>query len=238
MDNVALSFKGTEYAGRMGFALHQGNQAKLKKLALTMLVILRQQSRYYHNLSEDKWSEADALERSIKKASATGVTFPLGEQRVKALRDEASEARKELASVGESMCGVMDAWQNAGATFEDLCNFCNRFPDKVKPHLLDGWEKEPFGVLATAYTLDYKDPRGTDWLRDGVDAPIAHALRAYQLDLMLHTEFGRQAAHAAMTQVFPEIVDSMVRIVTDGNGTRHIYDKDGVEIGTVEDDEM
>ncbi len=55
--------------------------------------------------------------------------------------------------------------------------------------------------------------------------------------LMLHTKEGRQAARAAMTQVFPELRDHAMRLVTDADGTQHVYDKDGVELGTVEDND-
>ena len=95
---------------------------------------------------------------------------------------------------------------------------------------------ESFATLATAFNLDYKDPRNTGWLEDYIDAPLTHALKAYMQDLMLHTEAGKKAAHEAMNAVFPEIMENAMRMVTDEDGVRHLIDKDGEIVATLDDD--
>jgi len=52
---------------------------------------------------------------------------------------------------------------------------------------------------------------------------------------MLNTEIGQKAAHEAFVATFPEIMEHTMRLVTDTDGVQHLIDKDGVEIGTVED---
>ena len=68
-----------------------------------------------------------------------------------------------------------------------------------------------------------------------MDAPFTHALKAYLLDRMLHTEKGRAAAREAMEAVFPEIMENALTIVTDADGVQRLIDKDGVEIATIDE---
>ena len=83
--------------------------------------------------------------------------------------------------------------------------------------------------------LDYKDPRNRGWIEDEVDAPLTHAVKAHWIDLMRHTEAGRKAAHEAFEAVFPEIAENALTVVTDADGIRHLIDKDGVDVGTVDE---
>lgn len=133
---------------------------------------------------------------------------------------------------------MLDLWQLAGATFEDLCNLCNRDPAQVRKELLESEStSDSFSGLAMVHNLDYKDPRETGWLEDSVDAPLTHALKAYMQDIMLHTEEGQKAAHAAMEAVFPEIMENAMTVVTGEDGVRRLIDRDGVEVATLDGEE-
>ena len=147
----------------------------------------------------------------------------------------ANAAQKELAQVGEEIHQMLELWQVAGATFEDLCNLCNRDPAQVRKMLQASESAEDsFSKLAMVHNLDYKNPKDTGWLEDSVDAPLTHALKAYMLDTMLHTEAGRKAAHEAMKAIFPEIMENAMTVVTDEDGIRHLIDKDGADIGVLD----
>ncbi len=238
MEKLIIDCKETEYLSRYYLAAHTGKQEKARKLALATLVMLRQQSRIAHMKAESLWSEARGLKRSMKKMSEAALKFPLGEMRVKKLESDADAAQKELAHVGEEIHQMLELWQLAGATFEDLCNLCNRDPAQVRKELLESEStSDSFSGLAMVHNLDYKNPRETGWLEDSVDAPLTHALKAYMLDTMLHTEAGRKAAHEAMEAIFPEIMENAMTVVTDEDGTRHLIDKDGVDIGPLENEE-
>ena len=52
---------------------------------------------------------------------------------------------------------------------------------------------------------------------------------------MRDTEAGRKAAHEAFEAVFPEIAENALTVVTDADGIRHLIDKDGVDVGTVDE---
>lgn len=54
---------------------------------------------------------------------------------------------------------------------------------------------------------------------------------------MLHTEAGRKASDEAMRAVFPEIMDHALTEYTDSDGVRHLIDKDGVEVATLNGEE-
>lgn len=235
MEKLIIDCKETEYLSRYYLASYTGKQEKARKLALATLVMLRQQSRVAHMEAESLWSEARGLQRSMKKMSEAALKFPLGELRVKKLENDAKAAKKELARVGEEIIQMLDLWQLAGATFEDLCNLCNRDPAQVRKELLESEStSDSFSGLAMVHNLDYKNPRDTGFLEDSVDAPLTHALKAYMQDILLHTEAGRKAAIEAMNSVFPAIMENAMTIVTDEDGTRHMIDKDGVEVTTLD----
>lgn len=237
MNESIVSAKITEFVNRYVIAEMLGNRERMRKYALAALVMLRQESRAAHTRAESLWSELRATKRDMKKLEQKGIEFPLGKQRIKKLDEDASAAQKLLAHVGEEMSLMLDLWQQAGATFEDLCNLCNRDPAQVRQIIGDKCTNEPFPTLATALNLDYKDPRNTGWLEDSVDAPLTHALKAYMTDIMLNTEAGKKAAHEAMEAVFPEIVENAMRMVTDEDGVRHLIDKDGEIVATLNGEE-
>lgn len=68
-----------------------------------------------------------------------------------------------------------------------------------------------------------------------IDAPLTHAVKAHWIDLVRHTESGRKAAHEAFKSVFPEIAENALTVVTDADGIQHLIDKDGVDVGTVDE---
>lgn len=238
MEEYMIHCKAAEYVNKYCVASRMGKREKARKLALMALIMLRQESRAAHMKAESLWSEARELKRPLKKMSKAALKFPLGETRVKKLERDAEAADKELARVGEEMHMMLELWQLEGATFEELCNLCNRDPAQVRKELLESESTaDSFAELAMVHNLDYKDPRDTGWLEDSVDAPLTHALKAYLLDTMLHTEAGRKASREAMEAVFPEVMDHVVYLITDEDGVQHLYDKDGNEIGTLAPEE-
>lgn len=124
-------------------------------------------------------------------------------------------------------------WQSTGATLDDLCSLCNRDPEQVREEL-DPTEKL-FSEMVFVHNLDYKDPRSTGWVEYEIDAPLTHAVKAHWIDLVRHTEAGRKAAHEAFEAVFPEIAENALTVVTDADGIQHLIDKDGVDVGTVDE---
>ena len=233
MNKDLIEFKTLEYLGKSGAATLLGNLEKAKRDTTTLLILYRLQSRAASQVLVEKQAAIRSLDRSIKKAESAGIAFPLGTQRLLKLRGEYRAAENRLSEVGKSICLALDLWQSAGATLEDLCNLCNRDPAQVRKKL-DPSEKL-FSEIVFVHNLDYKDPRNKGWLEDDVDAPLTHAVKAHWIDLMLHTEAGRKAAHEAFEAVFPEIAENALTVVTDADGIRRLIDKDGVEIGTVED---
>lgn len=237
MDELVINCKGTEYFSRFHLALYLGNREKARKLALTTLIMYRHQARIAHGKTESIRSEIRSMKRSVKKMAAEGMKFPFGEMRIKKLEGDQDAAEKELARIGEEIHCMLELWQSVGATFDDLCNLCNRDPVQVRKQLRDEHLDESLSKLAMIYNLDYKNPHDTGWLEDSVDAPLTHALKAYLLDTMLHTEAGRKASHEALEAVFPEIMDKALMEYTDADGVRHLIDKDGVEVSTLDGEE-
>ncbi len=233
-----IECKEVEYSIRLAMARYLGDKERIRKRALAYLVILRHCARAAHDLSEQKWTAVLNLESAARKAKKDGITCTLTKPRLDQMRTEAKKASEELANVGEKICNTLDLWQTAGAAFEDLCNFCNRDPEQVKADLGEEQIKdEPFSALTTVYNLDYKNPRDRGWIENRIDAPLTHALKEHLTWLMTHTEEGRKAAHEALNAVFPNIMENAMTLVVDEDGTRHLMDKDGEEVGIWEDED-
>ena len=233
MNKDVIEFKVFEYLGRAGAAAMRGSLPKARRDATTLLILYRLQSRAASQELTERWAAIRALDRSMKKAESAGISFPLGTQRLSKLLEEYRAAEGELAEVGKAICLALDFWQSAGATLDDLCNLCNRDPAQVKENLHP--EVERFSEMVFVHNLDYKDPRNTGWIEDEVDAPLTHAVKAHWMALVRHTEAGRKAAHEAFKAVFPEIAENALTVVTDADGIRHLIDKDGVDVGTVDE---
>lgn len=238
MDEEIIGFKISEYTGRVVIALRLGNREKARKAAKMLLVLYRLQSRAATNRLSDMLAEASSAERAMKKAEQSGIVFPLGKQRIEELRQEHRAAKSQLVGVGCEMCLALDLWQSLGATPQDLCNLCNR--DYRQAAKETGGLKDlnrPFSELVYIYNLDYKDPRDRDWIDDDVDAPFTHAVKEYYLDLMLNTPKGRAASREVFKSCFPEAWEKRLCTYTDADGITRAVDKDGVEVGIIEEED-
>ena len=233
MNQEAIGFKVFEYLGRAGAAAMRGSLPKARRDATTLLILYRLQSRAASQELTEKREEIRALYRSLRKAESAGISFPLGTQRLSKLLEEYRAAEGELAEVGKDICLALDFWQSAGATLEDLCSLCNRDPEQVREEL-DPTEKL-FSEMVFVHNLDYKDPRSTGWVEYEIDAPLTHAVKAHWIDLVRHTDAGRKAAHKAMNAAFSGITENTLTVITDADGIRHLIDKDGVDIGTIDE---
>lgn len=237
MEQAIIDYKTVEYTGRLGVANHMGDMSKAKKLAQTLLVLNRLQARAANQKVLQAREALRQLEREKKKLEETGVSIPLVEPRLDRLRENLKTADAELANAGEAISCMLDFWQSVGATLEDLCNLCNRNYEQVVKEIKPERVDREFSSLIFVYNLDYKGPRDIGWLEDEVDAPLTHAVKAYYLDLMINTPEGRAASHRAMEECFPGIMEGTLMEVTDADGVRHLIDKDGVEIATLDGEE-
>ena len=234
MNKDLIDYKTSEYIGKMGVAFCRGDLESARKYAKTLLVLYRVRARdTVANLTQDT-DELHSLKRTLKKAEQAGITFPLGEQRVKVMEEKVKLQRERLVGYGESIVVTLDWWQGIGATLEDLCNLCNRDHKQVlreiKPERVD----LEFSSLIFVYNLDYKDPRNRGWIDYDVDAPFTHAVKDYFLELMISTPEGRAASHRALEECFPGILEGALMEVTDADGVRRLIDQDGVEVATLD----
>lgn len=236
LDNSLLTAKALEYMGRSIVAQKKNDKALERTCCLKAILMERLMARNAVNALKDALEKLRAAKRSIKKAEKQGIAFALGEQWVEQLRVKIDQARKELSASGEALCGLLDLWQYCGATLKDLCNLCCRDYEQVLGELRPDEKDRQFSHLATIYDLDYKDPRERGWKTYDVDAPLTHALGEHLVDVVCNTKEGQAAAHAAMEAIFPEIMRDALTSYTDADGITHLIDKDGVEVGTMEEE--
>ena len=235
MTEQLIDFKFSEYAGKLGMAFYYKKDfEKAKRLELAALLLLRRKTRAIIARKLDLHDELRAAERGIKKMSQDGIKFPLGEQRVKKLKQDLKSVRQELVEVGQATADALDLWQILGASLYELANLCNRsyawVLREIGPDMIDC----RFSELIFIYNLDYKST--LTWIDFCVDAPITHAVLAYHRDRIMNTAAGRQAADKALQKCFPDITESAMRMVIDENGVRHLIDKNGEIVTTLDDD--
>lgn len=233
MDGTFVDYKLYSYMASMSLAERVGDGDRAKKAAGLAVILVRRQARDAIDTLVGTQAEERAVGRAVVKAREEGIVFPFADQRLKQLNAASAQSRKDLVEVGAAMCTLLDRWQSYGATLHDLANLCNRSYDevvrKIKPERLDA----EFSGLMFIYDLDYKDNRDRGFIDHDVDAPLTHAIKEFYLDQMINTSEGRKASHEAMEAVFPEIMENALTLVTDADGVKRLIDKDGVEIGTV-----
>lgn len=233
MGHLFISYKYFEYLSRAALASKKHDKVGYRDCLRSMILVQRLAARDAVDELVKANAALTAAERSMKKAKKQGITFTLGEKKIEQLKEPAKEARAKLSAAGETLSVALDMWQRAGATLWDLCNLCNRDYGKVLEEVREDRMDETFSSLIFVYNLDYKDTRNRGWIDYDVDAPLTHAIKEYFLDLMLHTAEGRAASHKALEECFPEVMENAMTMVTDDDGVKHLIDKDGVEVGTV-----
>lgn len=235
MDETFIDYKLYSYMARMSLAEKVGDRERAKKAALQAVVLARLQARDAVTELVSAQADETAANRAVLKAKEAGATFLFGEQRLMQLSEVSAQKRKALVDAGGAICTLLDRWQSYGATLAELCNLCNRDHERVLAEIKAGDADDLFSKLVFVYDLDYKDPRNRGWIDFDVDAPLTHAVKEFWIDLMIHTEEGRKASHEALEAVFPGIMENAMTVVTDSDGVKRVIDKDGVEIGTVEE---
>lgn len=216
-------------------AERRGDHFKARELYRLALVAARM---YAHDASQDAKATRDKLfeaRRAIRKAEKAGVITTFGDAVVQRMEREAKEADELVVIIGEAVVNLFEDWQRVGAELADLCDLCG-IPyeialKKVKPER----REERLSAILYITELDIRYP---DRWNNGYpyDAPLSFAVQEFFTHFMTHTKEGREASHKALEECFPEIMENALTMVTDADGVKHLIDKDGNEIGTIEDD--
>lgn len=221
---------------RGGMAERRGDYSKARKRYHLALVAARMYARDASQDARAAREKLSEIRRTIRKAEKAGVTTTFGDAVVQRLEHDAKAADDLVILIGENIINILDAWQRVGAELTDLCDLCG-IPyetalKKVKP------ERRDERLTAILYITELDDHYPDRWSRGyPYDAPLSFAVQEFFTHFMTHTDAGRKAAHEALEACFPEIYEHAVRIVTDADGIQRVIDADGVEIGTVGEEE-
>lgn len=137
--------------------------------------------------------------------------------------------RSRIVTIGEILSIALDVWQVYGATLDDLKILCNGGGEHWYRAVEDYQKGDQFSSIVFVGNLDYKE-KG-DFLRTNPNAPLTTCLLEYNLNLIRTTEHGKRAAHEAIKQIVPELMEKALYRYTDSEGIVHYLDKDGVEVG-------
>lgn len=131
---------------------------------------------------------------------------------------------------------ALDLWQTCGGTFNELCNLCCISKEKAFEQI--GKEvcrkveagEAVFSDLIFINNLDYKGDG--DFIDFACDGPMTHAMKEYIVHEMTTNHKLKRAAHEALADCFPELMDKALIEMTDEEGNRYLVDNSGEIVGT------
>lgn len=205
---------------------------------LTLLTVCKMRARAFVESKNKLWTEYLRLKHQNEKAQKTGVTFLPAVVKLAELKKREEEARTAMAEMGDALIKLLDMWQAAGATYEELLTLCNANYPGMKKQLKDFYQnntdkQELFSRIVFVHNLDYKNPRDIGFLEDSVDAPLTHCIKEFFLDKMQNDPDIKESVHEAMCRFFPEVMENTLTVRTDEDGIQRLYDKNGECLGEV-----
>jgi len=233
MDTTILREKILEYqnrAAQITESADPGEQEGLKKMYQTLSILYRlafrmaqkKVSRYYAVLRE--------MERAQDCMKQSNIAFPFGKAYRNQLFQKLYKANIERKKVACYLIQSLDNWQSAGATLEEFAHFCNRTPEWIRQTIEIEDQNETFSTLLLLYDLDFKDPGGKAFSVDEIDAPLTQSIRE-----VIRNPFLLQSWKMVQKTLKIELRKHAVRVIIDANGTGHLVNKTGVELGILED---
>lgn len=181
--------------------------------ARTRVILFRMIARELIQKYRDAFDRMRISERMREKARRRGLCFPAFDRFVREMRDEAGKRRDGIAEFGGGLVIALDAWQEAGAAFSDLCNLCCISEQRGREIL--GEEEMSFSEAVFAGDLDRKDKGDSSWRER--DAPLTYSVKEFFLESVLETESGRAGCREAFQAAFPGLWDELARFRKTGS---------------------
>ncbi len=203
------------------------SECPTKQDCLNALISARMMIRVNLECVNHLCTERRYYNRRKRQLADTGISFILLDAKIKDLDNGIDNFHRAIAVYGWLVMLLLDDWQKAGATKEELFNLCNAHRVKDwKKEKLEHSDTEEFSKMVFVSNLDYPDD-GLEWIDDKTDAPFTHATKQYFFEFVLETKEGKQAAHNAIEQVFPGLFENAMTLTTDSEGRQALIDKQG-----------
>ena len=162
-----------------------GEDELAKKAVCTMIVFSRLRAREAVKRCIEAETAFDAAMRTSRLRGFNSDIPDEERNQMEQFRLEYKRAKNELENIGHELSRELRSWEMCGATFQELCNLCNRDYEQVVKGMRHGDVGRPFDLLVSGLLLDYKAPRGDAALDMGVDAPLTHAILEFQVHALL-----------------------------------------------------
>ena len=150
---------------------------------------------------------------------ATDVTI------INPYKEKLFKLKQIITEYGSIICVLLDAWQEQGATYEELYTLCNLNSSLWIDKSAIADRCTSFSSAVFVYNIDYKE-KG-DWIEDTPNAPLTICIKEFMLYTMLNTEIGKASADKTLNEIFPEIVDNMIYRCEDSDGNVFFVNNDG-----------
>lgn len=168
-------------------------------------------------------SKRRAISHRLSTIKQQGVLFPMLNLQLEEINAVCERQKTMLADLGALCRNYLDLWQEKGATFEDFCDLCGLAPRLRK----EAQERKCFSEMVFIHDFDYRPRYHDGWIDTEDDGSFTHALKEYFINFMLTTDEGRCAAHQAMEECFPDLMDKVLTLATDDDGNQVLFDACG-----------
>lgn len=219
-------------------------QAPPLRVAQNLMVACRMYARVCMGLYNAYLDEYRSLRHAAAKAEHDGITFLPAKVKLEACEKIYKHFRFAMASAGRCLIKMLDLWQDAGASYDDLLRFCGAdYPGmhaRIRNYYSEygcGEEERSFSELVFVHNLDYKNPRETGRIENEVDAPMTHCMKWYWFYKVVTEPIAADASTEAAQTVFSDIWENALPVHTNEDGGRELYDKDGVCIANLDSKE-
>ena len=124
-------------------------------LAISRLMAQKAAEVYCQSIDEH-----NRLRRMNKRFIKQGVTIAPIQKQMEMLEEKKDLSKELMSIIGNILADSLDEWQEHGAEYEDLFNFCScsqKVIDKMEKNIADGYTK--FSDLVCMNYSDYKGKR-------------------------------------------------------------------------------
>lgn len=211
--------------------LHSGKISKISKKAYfrKCAVLTRLIAQY----TIEEYNEADfeynKSRRMRERFDHQGVKITTLDKTTELLNKRCKFVKSVLALLGRLLCTSLDGWQNSGATYNDLYNFCccsEKTISEMKKDIDEGTTE--FSKLVCIHCPD--DKNKGDFVDITKYAPITHAVKEYFLEELQNACKNRETklkVRDKLLEMFPEFNDCILTEHTDEYGDTFYMDSDG-----------
>ena len=183
------------------------DEDEFKRKCSNLVVLTRLEARNYVNEHKAAKAKLQQTLRAVRKAEDGGVSCLFTGKWISDLYKKVEAAQETLYRYGMTTAVILDQWQIAGATLEDLCNLCDKSFTVLKSELSPSEYTDRFSTLVAAHDID---------------ATLTYLFREMLSYVMAHTKEGQDVGKNGTDLRFPGLMSNTLYLL----GRQYMLDND------------